>query len=174
MSILYESEFDAASIGEVMIEVGRLVTGRVDDGRRLMAMVRELADNAVYHSGEDGGWCAIEQSERHLTIVVRDRGIGIHRSLSDFYSDIGEREALRWVFGGGVSATADPDRGLGLRMVLDCTRQGPTLLFETGGVAFVGVDGRGRLIGKSTQRVDGVLATLRVPSVRGPAAGRRR
>ena len=67
-------------------------------------------------------------------------------------------------------ATADLDRGLGLKMVLDYTRRGRSLLLETGGVAFVGVEGRGRVIGKSTQKVEGVLATL--PLVRGgPADG---
>ena len=66
-------------------------------------------------------------------------------------------------FRGGVSATADPDRGLGLRMVLDYTQHGATLLLETGGVALVGSGGRARLVGKSTQRVDGVVAMLRVP-----------
>ena len=48
MSSLYESEFDADSIRGVMIAVGRLVDDMVDDGRRLMVMVRELADNAVF------------------------------------------------------------------------------------------------------------------------------
>ena len=104
--------------------------------------------------------------------MIRDRGIGIRASLHDFYSDLNEREALRWVFGGGVSATADPDRGLGLRMVLEYTLRGPALLLETDGVAFVGIEGRGRVIGKSTQKVEGVLATLRLPLVRGgPADG---
>ena len=56
MSSLYESEFDADSIGGVMIAVGRLVDDMVDDGRRLMVMVRELADNAIFHSGEGGVW----------------------------------------------------------------------------------------------------------------------
>ena len=172
MSSLYESEFDGDSIRGVMIAVGRLVDDMVDDGRRLMVMVRELADNAVFHSGEGGGWCAVERSGDHLAVVIRDRGIGIPESLHDLYSDLTEREALRWVFGGGVSATADPDRGLGLRMVLEYTGRGPALLLETGGVAFVGVGGRGRVIGKSTQKVEGVSATLRVPLVRGgPADG---
>ena len=48
-------------------------------------------------------------------------------------------------------------------MVLDYTRQGASLLVETGGVAVVGAAGRARLVSKSTQRVDGVVATLRVP-----------
>ena len=163
MNVLYQSGFDSASVVPVMMAVGGLVETLVDDRRRLMVMVRELADNAVYHSGEGGGWCAVQRSGDHLEVVIRDRGQGIYGSLFHLYPDIDEREAVRWVFRGGVSATADPDRGLGLRMVLDYTHQGRTLLLETGGVALVGVAGRARLVGKSTRRVDGVVATLRVP-----------
>ena len=170
MSVLYEAGFDAASVGGVIMEAGGLVEGLVDDRRRLLIMVRELADNAVHHSGEGGGWCAVERSTNDLVVVVRDRGIGIHQSLRSLYSDIDERQAMRWVFGGGVSATNDPDRGIGLKMVLDYTRRGPTLLLESGGVAFVGVEGRGRVIGKSTQRVEGVVATIRV-LLAGPMMG---
>ena len=163
MTLLYQSDFDAASIGAVMMEVRRLVETNAPDLPRLMVMVRELADNALYHSGEDRGWCAVARSGDHLEVVVHDRGQGIHRSLHHLYSDIDERQAVRWVVRGGVSATADPDRGLGLRMVLDYTQKGATLLLETGGVALIGIGGRARLVGKSTQRVDGVVATLRVP-----------
>ena len=76
------------------------------------------------------------------------------------YTDIDERQALLFAFGGGVSATGDPIRGLGLKMVLDYTQTGAALLLETGGSALVGIDGQGRVIGKSTQQVKGVTATL--------------
>lgn len=163
MTVLHQSAFDEATVGAVMMEIGDLVGTMVDDRRRLMIMLRELADNAVYHSGEGKGWCAVERSGDHLQVVIRDRGQGIHGSLYHLYPDIDEREAVRWVFRGGVSATADPDRGPGLKMVIDDTHHDATLLLETGGVALVGAGGRARLVGKSTQRVDGVVATLRVP-----------
>ena len=89
--------------------------------------------------------------------------MGIHASLAERFGDINERDAVRRVFRGGVSATADPDRRIGLKMVLDHTRAGPSVLVETGGVAFVGVEGRGRLIGRSSQVVEGVTATLTLP-----------
>lgn len=163
MTVLHQSAFDHATVGAVMLKIGNLVGTMVDDPRRLLIMVRELADNAVYHSGEGKGWCAVERTGDHLQVVIRDRGQGIHGSLFHLYPDIDERQAVRWVFRGGVSATADPDRGLGLKMVLDYTQHGATLLLETGGVALVGSGGRARMVGKSTQRVDGVVATLRVP-----------
>ena len=126
-------------------------------------MVRELADNALYHSGEDRGWCAVARSGDHLEVVVRDRGQGIHQSLHHLDSGIDERQAMRRVFRGQMSATAEPNRWPGMKSVLDFTQSGVTLLLETGGLAVVGVGGRARLVGKSTQRVDGVVATLRVP-----------
>lgn len=161
--ILYESRFDAASVGGMTIRIRQLVRGLVEDSRRLVNMVRELADNAIFHSGEGGGYCLVERADSQLRVVVRDRGMGIHARLAELFADISERDAVRRVFRGGVSATADPDRGIDLKMVLDHTRQGPSVLVETGGVAFVGVGGRGRLIGKSSQTVEGVTATLTLP-----------
>lgn len=166
MTLLHQWAFDHATVGGVMMEIGNMVGTMVDDRRRFMTMVRELADNAVHHSGEGKGWCAAERADYHLQVVVRDRGQGIHGSLFHLYPDIDERQAVRWVFGGGVPATAGPDRGPGLRKVLDYTRHGATLLLETGAVALIGAGGRARLIGKSTRRVDGVVAALRVPLAR--------
>lgn len=71
-----------------------------------------------------------------------------------------------FAFGGGVSVTGDPIRGLGLKMVLDYTQTGSTILLETGGVALVGINGQGRVIGKSTQQIKGVTATLCSPAQR--------
>ncbi len=48
-------------------------------------------------------------------------------------------------------------------MVLSYTDTGANLLLETGGVAYVGIRGKGQLVGKSTQYVEGVTAMLEVP-----------
>ena len=163
MSILYRSRFDADTIGYVMIEIGDLLEGRVDNKRQLLNAVRELADNSLYHSGEGGGWCSVETIDNQLAVTVQDRGEGIHQSLRRLFANIDESQALRFAFGGGVSVTGDPVRELGLKLVLDYTQKGATLLLETGGAAFVGIDGKGQVIGKSTQRVEGVAATLCLP-----------
>ena len=60
------------------------------------------------------------------------------------------------------SVTGD-QRGIGLPLVLQRTETGIGLLLETGTVAFVGTQGEGYLIGKSTQGVEGVVATLNIP-----------
>lgn len=80
------------------------------------------------------------------------------------YPDMDERTALTAAFGMGDSgAFDDPDRGLGLGLVLDFTRSGGHLLLETGGLALLGIGGKSQVIGKSTQRVQGVVATLGLP-----------
>ncbi len=163
MTRLYGSAFDRTSIGRMIVEIRTLVAPLVAEPRRLMNMIRELADNTLFHSGKDGGRCRVHLLEDYLTVTIRDEGRGIHGSLADLYADLDERAAMRWVFKGGISATADPDRGIGLRLVLDHTRNGITLLFESGAVAVIGAKGVARLVGKSTQRVEGVIATISAP-----------
>ena len=47
--------------------------------------------------------------------------------------------------------------------MVDDRRRLMIMVRELADNAVVGVGGRARLVGKSTQRVDGVVATLRVP-----------
>ena len=157
--ILHQSEFNADSMGEVAIEIREIIRNLVEDERALMFSIREIADNAIYHSGTGGGYCLIERSDDHLHVVIRDQGLGIHHHMQEAYGAIDERTAVQWAFQ-GVSGTADADRGIGLPAVLERTKTGIALLMETGGVAFVGVHGRGHLIGKSTQVMEGVMVTL--------------
>lgn len=164
--LLYRSKLDATDAGSMTAEIGDLIEGRVEEPRQLLNAVRELADNALFHSGADNGWCAVEEIDDQLAVTVQDQGMGIHQSMRRLYADIDERQALLLAFGGGVSATGDPIRGLGLKMVLDYTQTGAALLLETGGSAFVGTDGQGRVIGKSTQQIKGVTATFCSPARR--------
>ncbi|MDE0131500.1 MAG: hypothetical protein OXQ32_04485 [bacterium] len=101
-----------------------------------------------------------QQADEVISVTVQDRSVGIHRNMRAIDPDTGEREALTAAFGMGVSgAFDDPDLGL----VLEFTRSGAHLLLETGGLAFLGIGGKSQVIGKSTQRVQGVVATLSVP-----------
>ena len=119
--ILYQSEFNAGSMGKVAIEIRDVIRNLVEDERELMFSIRELADNAIYHSGRGGGYCLIERSDDHLHVVIRDQGLGIHNHMQEAYGAIDERTAVRWAFQ-GVSGTADADRGIGLPAVLDRTK----------------------------------------------------
>ena len=147
-----------------MKDLAEALAGMHVENRRLLFCVRELADNVIHHSGRHGGWCMAQEAGDVVSVTVQDRGVGIHRSIQAMYPDMDERTALMAAFGMGVSgAFDDPDRGLGLGLVLDFTRAGAHLLLETGGLAFLGVDGKSQVIGKSTQRVQGVVATLSLP-----------
>ena len=113
--------------------------------------------------GRDSGWCFVVRTENRLVVTVQDRGVGIHASMRKAYPDIDESLALTAAFSGGVISEVGPIRGLGLMMVHSYTETGANLLLETGGVAYVGIKGKGQLEGKSTQYVEGVTAMLEVP-----------
>lgn len=83
------------------------------DARRLVIVSRELADNALYHSGEGGGWCIVGKTEERLVVAVRDTGVGIHATMREAYPDIDESMAVTAAFSGGVTSEASPIRGLG-------------------------------------------------------------
>ncbi len=161
---LYQSGFDATTVGTVATQIRTVVGDLVEDewAHTVLYMIRELVDNAVFHSGKDEGDCLMELSETHLHVLIRDWGLGIHHSLQQAYGAMDESTAVRWAFE-GVSGTADDQRGIGLPSVLQRTETGIGLLLETGTAAFVGVGGEGHLIGKSTQWVEGVAATLNIP-----------
>lgn len=147
-----------------MKDLAEALAGVGVEDRRLLFCVRELADNAIFHSGRKGGWCMAQQAGEVISVTVQDRGVGIHHNVRAIYPDTGERAALAAAFGMGVSgAFDDPDRGPGLGLVLEFTRSGAHLLLETGGLAFLGIGGKSQVIGKSTQRVQGVVATLSIP-----------
>ena len=164
MTTVYRSTFDGRTLPDVMKDLAGALAGLGVEDRRLLFCVRELADNAIFHSGRNGGWCMAQQADEAISVTVQDRGVGIHQNMRAGYPDIGERAALTAAFGMGVSgAFDDPDRGLGLGLVLEFTRSGAHLLLETGGVAFLGIGGNSQVIGKSSQRVQGVVATLSIP-----------
>lgn len=165
LGVLYRAEFDRRTVRGVLGALGGLVEGLVEDPRRLVIVVGELADNVLHHSGRDSGWCDVVATGDRLVVTIRDRGVGIHASMRRAYPDIEEGLAVTAAFSGGVTSEVGPVRGLGLMMVLSYTETGADLLLETGGVAYVGIGGKGRLVGKSTQYVEGVTAMLQVPLV---------
>ena len=61
-----------------MAALRNLVEDLVEDARRLVIVAGELADNALHHSGQDGGWCFVATTEDRLVVTIRDWGMGIH------------------------------------------------------------------------------------------------
>ncbi len=164
---MFKLTFSAADITDVMSQVRDVARDHdVPDRRRLVTMARELAENALYHSGEGGGVCKAGMiGDGEFGIEVRDEGKGIHASMLQQYPGIDEASALTAAFGGNVSSMSeqDPNRGLGLTMVRDYTEAGANLLLESGNLAYAACGGSGRLISIRPRYVQGVRAVLTLP-----------
>ena len=80
--VIFRSTFSAADITDVMSQVQDVAREHdVPDRRRLVMMVRELAENALYHSGEDGGVCKAGMiGDDQFVVEVRDEGRGYMRA----------------------------------------------------------------------------------------------
>ena len=171
---MFSSKFSAADIAHVVSLVRDMAEDRhVPNHRRLAMIVRELAENVLYHSGESGGVCRAGMiTDNEFGIEVRDRGIGIHASMLQQYPDIDEATALLAAFGGNVSSMSDqePDRGLGLTIVRDYTETGAGLLLESGNMAYAACGGSGRLLSTRPRYVQGVRAALTIPLSGGTVA----
>ena len=164
---MFESSFSAADIADVMERVRDVAKDRhVPDVRRFLIMVRELAENVLYHSGEDRGGCKAGMiRDNEFGIEVGDEGKGIHASMLQQYPGIDEASALLAAFGGNVSSMSgqDPNRGLGLTMIRDYTETGANLLLQSGNLAYAACAGSGRLISARPQYMQGVRAVLTIP-----------
>ena len=152
MTTLYESEFCADNVTNVTAAVQSLAKDHhTPDPRQLVTMVRELADNALYHSGRYQGRCRVGViGAAEFAVEIRDWGVGIHHSMMRRYPGIDKASALAAAFGDNVSSESlcDPNRGLGLTMVLAHTETGANVLLESGNLAYVGNGGSGRLVSK--------------------------
>lgn len=165
---MFKSTFSAADINDVVLKVQDAARDHhVRDHRRLAMMVRELAENVLYHSGEDDGVCRAGMiGDEEFVIEVRDGGRGIHASIQQQYPGIDEASALISAFGGNVSSMSeqDPNRGLGLTMVRDYTETGANLLLESGNLAYAACGGSGRLVSMRPRHVQGVRVVLTIPT----------
>ena len=88
-------------IQDAGVQVSRVHIHRQAPARpALIFCLKELADNAIRHSGAGGGLCLLEYSDDRLHVVIRDRGVGIHHRMREAYGVLGESTAVRWAFGG--------------------------------------------------------------------------
>ena len=81
------------------------------------------------------------------------------------HPDISEGEAVVKAFMGGATSTGFAGRGGGLYLTLRYTRQVPGCLLNlyTNEVAYVGLNGRGKLLASSGFSHQGVLVEMMVP-----------
>ncbi len=75
---MFRSTFSADNLTDVMLRVRQTAEDHHVPGcRRLSIMVRELAENVLYHSGKDHGTCTFGMtSPAEFGIEVRDEAKG--------------------------------------------------------------------------------------------------
>ena len=170
--VLFETAFDSATADGMEDALWRFLSRKqlpVDIGS-LTEVVVELADNAIVHSGDGGGWCSVQLGDcpcDRLTVVIADRGVGIPFRVNQAVEDrnLDDHQALLLAFERRFSSTGDPHRGFGLNIALDYTGRvpGSVLTLESGHAALAATEGRGRLLSKGARRVQGVRVRLSVP-----------
>jgi hypothetical protein len=112
---------------------------------RFTVAMAEVCQNVVDHSGGPGlalAQCYLRAGGGpEIRLAVADVGIGVRASLAPRYADRlpgswDDRAAVRLAFQLGVTASGDPDRGLGLAAVADMVRAwGGTLRLRSGTAA---------------------------------------
>lgn len=135
------------------------------DVEAFLTIIEELVYNAIQHSGKAGGVFALDLVDDQLLARVEDSGVGIRSTMARNYPDISEAEAVLKAFVGGATSTGFEGRGGGLYLTLRYTRQVPGCLLNlyTNEVAYVGLDGKGKLLASSGFSHQGVLVEMMVP-----------
>lgn len=94
----------------------------------LSARMYELFANALEHSNSELGCFTCgnvytPQEETEIVLTIVDLGVGIVKSVQNFFSkikeDIQEKDAMRWAFEDGNTTRPDRSGGLGLNLVYE-------------------------------------------------------
>jgi signal transduction histidine kinase len=104
--VVAEAQAQAGDHMTVVADIPDALPPLVADGEALGCAVHNLVDNAIKYSlGRDAVWVEATTADRHVTIRVRDRGVGIpaaerKRIFDKFYR--GQDEITRQVKGAGL------------------------------------------------------------------------
>jgi hypothetical protein len=87
--------------------------------------VHEVASNVLDHSGQSGGYLALQRFDRRgdIAFAVADSGVGLRRSLSKRFSISDDRKAIVRASLEHVSSHDVRGRGLGISRVIAVTGQ---------------------------------------------------
>lgn len=96
------------------------------EAKDLFTSVAEAATNVCDHSGQSGGWAALQQygngPGRTVTFAVGDSGVGLRASLVQKYDVPDDVAAIRVAIRRGTTATGEAGRGLGLNAIVETAR----------------------------------------------------
>ena len=159
--------FDEFTVDALLTETEDALNdlGSEIDVDAFLTVLEELAYNAIQHSGKNGGLFALDLVDDQLVGRVEDSGVGIKSTMSRNYPDISEEDALLRAFAGGGTSTGFSGRGGGLYLTLRYTMQvlGCLISLFTNEVAYMGLDGEGKVVASSGFSHQGVLVEVMVP-----------
>jgi hypothetical protein len=91
--------------------------------KALYRSVHEIASNVIEHSGQSGGYLALQRFGRSsdVAFAVADSGIGLSGSLRKRFDILDDRTAIVRAAQEHVSSRETPGRGLGIRRVIAIT-----------------------------------------------------
>ncbi|MFF0816660.1 hypothetical protein ACFYVR_16135 [Rhodococcus sp. NPDC003318] len=120
--------FDQYSGAEQLAEkVHSIFSSDQDEAKDLYTGITEASANVCEHSGQSGGWAALQQyregSTHRVCFAVADSGRGLRSTLSAQHHVEDDADALRLAITRGVSGTGKANRGLGLESIVTRARQ---------------------------------------------------
>ncbi|MCE2528373.1 MAG: ATP-binding protein [Acidimicrobiia bacterium] len=165
MRELYYAQFGTDTIGDVL-NAASLVWGGEDhllDVETIMEAIEEVMDNAVRHSGQDGGAFTLSRSGDKMVARVEDSGVGIHHNMAAASEELSVEFAFRP--GPVGTSTGSRRRGGGLVLALDATASIPqmTLCLYTGHTSYTASNGKGYVTSGSGDFHQGVLVEMTCP-----------
>lgn len=119
----------------------------------------EMVNNSIDHSGGTSVFIAVSQSERHLTLVVADNGIGIFDKISAALNLVDKRQALFELSKGKF--TTDPSRHSG-EGVFFTSRMFDYFEIEANGLQFSHDDQHDFLIEEPNPFVNGTVVFMQI------------
>ncbi|SOD70717.1 hypothetical protein SAMN05892883_0373 [Jatrophihabitans sp. GAS493] len=128
--------------------------------RELYNSVSELANNVLEHSGESGGYLALQQFERSAEVIfaVSDAGCGLREALQRATSVRDDGHAIALAVRRHVTSTGEWGRGVGLNGLVRRTHRGGRLQLWSGRAS--GVFRGGRIVPKLKRHVASFHGTV--------------
>ncbi|SDI92130.1 hypothetical protein SAMN05444157_0808 [Frankineae bacterium MT45] len=126
---------DAEAADRLAEQVFRIfATDEPATARELYNSVSELANNVLEHSGESGGYLALQQFERSAEVIfaVADCGCGLREALQRATSVRDDGHAIALAVRRHVTSTGEWGRGVGLNGLVRRTHRGGRLQLWSG------------------------------------------
>ena len=162
---LYSSSFNSENADQVqnaMITMWGEADQLIDLGE-VEAVVEELLDNTLRHSGPGAGTVSLLRCNQRIVARVEDSGVGIHHNMAAASDEISVE--LAFEPGPLGTSTGSGLRGGGLWLAKAATAAVPglTLALYSGNTCYTASNGEGRICSGSGDFHQGVIVELICP-----------